>query len=71
MTKFSDAENADFRKIVRILTSMIQTSGAKVESNWRVEALRKRGASTFTYAVCQLWNNNDVLDSRVLIQLSV
>ena len=50
MTKFSNAENADFRKIVRILTSMIQTSGAKVESNWSVESLRKRGASTFTYA---------------------
>ena len=51
MTKFSHAENADFRKIVRILTSMIKNAGAKVESNWSVEVLRKRGASMFTYAI--------------------
>ena len=48
MTKFSNAENADFRKIVRILTSMMENVGAKVESNWSVEALRKRGASTLS-----------------------
>ncbi len=57
MTKFSNAENADFRKIVRILTSMMKNAGAKIESNWSVEALRKRGASTFIYAVFPLWNN--------------
>lgn len=60
MTKFSNAENADFGKIVHILTSMIQNSGAKVESNWSVEALRKRGTSTFNYAVCSFWNNYDM-----------
>ena len=54
MTKFSNAENADFRKIVRILISMMENAGAKVENNWSVEALTKRGASTSTYAVCSL-----------------
>lgn len=51
MTKFPNVENADFKKIVRILTSMTKNAGAKVESNWSVEVLRKRGASMFTYAV--------------------
>ena len=67
MTKFSNAENADFRKIVRILTSMMQNAGAKVESNWRVEVLRKRGMSTFTHTVYSLWKNYNVLNCRVLI----
>ena len=71
MTKFPNAANADFRKIVRILTSMMKNAGAKVESNWSVEVLRKRGASTFTYTVYLLWNNYDVLGCCVLIQLSV
>lgn len=71
MTKFSNAENADFRKIVRILTSMMKDACAKVESNWSVEVLRKRGASTFTYIVCSLCNNYGVLNSCVLIQFSV
>ena len=61
MTKFSNDENADFGKIVRILTSMIQNSGAKIESNWSVEAVRKQGALTFTYAVCSFRNNYEML----------
>ena len=71
MTKFSHTENADFQKIVRILTSMMKNAGAKVESNWSVEALRKRGASMSTYSVYPFWNNYDVLNCCVLIQLSV
>ena len=71
MTKFSNAENADFRKIARILTSMMKNAGAKVESNWSVEALRKRGASTFTYVVSPVCNSYDVLNPSFLIQLSV
>ena len=51
MTKFSTAENADFQKIVRILTSMMKNTDAKIESNWSIEVLRKRGESTSTYNV--------------------
>ena len=71
MTKFPNAENADFRKIIRTLSSMMKNAGAEVESNWRVEVLRKRGASTFTYAVYSLGNNHDVLNCCDLIQLSI
>ena len=71
MTRFPNAGNADFRKIVRILTSMMKNAAAKIEGNWRVEVLRKRGASTFTYAVYSLGNNHDVLNCCVLIQLSI
>ena len=63
MTKFPNAENADFRKIVRTLSSMMKNAGAEVESNWSVEALRKRGALTLTYALCSLWGNYDMLNS--------
>lgn len=71
MTKFLNVENADFRKIIRILTSMMKSAGAKVESNWSVEALRKRGASMFTYTGCSLCTNYDMLNPSFLIQLSV
>lgn len=50
---------------------MMKNAGAKVESNWSVELLRKQGASTFTYTVYILWKNYDVLNYWVLIQLSV
>ena len=71
MTKFSNIENADFKKIVRILTSMMQNADTKVKSNWSVEALKKRGALTFTYAVSPVYNHYDMLNPSFLIQLSV
>ena len=67
MTKFSDTENADFRKIVRILTSMMKNADAEVKNNWSVEALKKRGASMFTYAVSHVYNNYNMLNPSFLI----
>lgn len=43
MTKFSNADNEDFKKLSRTLKSMLQKSKPKVEANWALEAHMKQG----------------------------
>lgn len=43
MTKFSNAEDEDFKKLSRILESMFRKSGPKVEGNWDRELCTKQG----------------------------
>lgn len=43
MTKFSNADNEDFKKLSRTLELMLQKSGSKVEANWALEARLKQG----------------------------
>lgn len=43
MTKFSNADNEDFKKLSCTLGFMIQKSGPKVEANWAFEARMKQG----------------------------
>lgn len=43
MTKFSNADDEDFKKLSRTLESMLQKSGPKVEANWAIEARMKQG----------------------------
>lgn len=43
MTKFSNAENDDFKKMSRTLEFMLQKSTAKVEANWTLEGRIKQG----------------------------
>lgn len=43
MTKFPNAENQDFKKMVRTLGSMTQKAGEKVKDNWATEERMKQG----------------------------
>lgn len=43
MTRFSNSEDQDFRKLSRMLASMIQKAQAKIESNWQSEGRLKQG----------------------------
>lgn len=37
MTKFSKVENQDFKKMYRVLVSMTEIAGDKIERNWQSE----------------------------------
>lgn len=43
MTKFSNADNEDFKKLSHTLEFMLQRAGPKVEANWTFEARTKQG----------------------------
>lgn len=43
MTKFSTADNEDFKRLSRTLNLMLQKSKPKVEANWTAEARVKQG----------------------------
>lgn len=43
MTKFSDADNEDFKKLSRTLESMLQKCENKVDTNWALEPRTKKG----------------------------
>lgn len=43
MTKFSNADDEDFKKLSHTLEFMVQKSGLKVETNWTLEANMKQG----------------------------
>lgn len=43
MTKFSNADNEDFKKLSHTLEFMLQRSGPKVEANWASEARTIQG----------------------------
>lgn len=43
MTKFSNVDDEDFKKLSRALEFMIQKSVSKVEANWTLEARMKQG----------------------------
>ncbi len=44
MTKFSNSEDRDFRKLSRVLASMVKKAELKVEGNWSSERRIKQGA---------------------------
>lgn len=43
MTKFSNVNSEDFKRLSRTLNFMVQKSGPKVEANWTLEARVKQG----------------------------
>ena len=43
MTKFSNTDNEDFKKLSCTLELMVQKSSSKVEANWALEARMKQG----------------------------
>ena len=43
MTKFPSAEDQDFKKLSRVLVSMIQKANVKIKKNWHSEGLMKQG----------------------------
>lgn len=59
MTKFSNVNSEDFKKVSRTLDFMIQKSGPKVEANWTLEARVKQGK--------QLYYSSAAYESKVVI----
>ena len=43
MTKFPNAEDPDFKKLSRVLVSMVQKATFKIEKNWYSEGRMKQG----------------------------
>lgn len=74
MTKFSDADNEDFKKLSRTLEFMLQKSENKVETNWALEPRTKQGNRLRYYVaghklnITLLWSSN-LLVSNTKCQL--
>ena len=43
MTKLPSVEDKDFKKLSRVLVSMIQKANVKIEKNWQLEEHMKQG----------------------------
>lgn len=60
MTKFSNAENEDFKKLSRTLEIMLQKSGPKVEANWTTEARTKQQGNQFCDLVASFYYGGEI-----------